>query len=199
MANVQRETVKGIQLIPVEDHFFSERKIFMVGEIDSELCYRVVQQLLYFEASDNRKEVTIYINSPGGEVQAGLAVYDVMRLMKSPIKVCCTGLCASMGAIIYLGGDADKRFMLPHAKIMIHDPAFGGSHDIAYKKPHEIRSELDDLNKCRERLAMIIAESTGKTLEEIYKVTEKDSYFDVNEAIEFGLACAEVSDIDAII
>ena len=86
MANVQRETVKGIQLIPVEDHFFSERKIFMVGEIDSELCYRVVQQLLYFEASDNRKEVTIYINSPGGEVQAGLAVYDVMRLMKSPIK-----------------------------------------------------------------------------------------------------------------
>ncbi len=199
MANLQRETVKGIQLIPVEDHYFKERKLFLVGDIDRELCDNAVRQLLYFEAEDNSKEVTVYINSPGGDVQAGLTVYDVMKLMKSPVKVVCTGLAASMGAIIYLAGDEDKRFMLPHARIMIHDPAFGGCHDIAHRKPHEIQSELDDLNKCREKLARIIAENTGKTIEEIYEVTAKDSFYDAQEAIDFGLATAEITDIENVL
>ena len=136
--------------------------------------------------NESSEEITIYINSPGGSVQDGLAVYDTIMLMNSPVRTVCLGICASMGAILFLAGE--KREMMPHGKIMIHDPAFGGRHEMGGKKPHEIQAELDDLNRCRESLAQIIAKRTGKTIEEIYEVTVNDTYYDPDEAVEFGLA-----------
>ena len=186
MANVLFESSRGIQAVPVEDELLRNRKIFITDEINQNSCTEAIKQLMYLEHADNTKEITIYINSPGGSVQDGLAVYDFLRLLKSPIRSVCVGTCASMGAIIYLA--ADKRLMMKHGKIMIHDPAFGGRHDMGGKKPHEIQTELDDLNRCRESLAAIIAKRTGKSIEEIYEVTANDTYYGAKEAVEFGLA-----------
>lgn len=129
--------------------------------------------------------MTIYINSPGGEVISGLAVYDYISIMKSPVRTVCTGTAASMGAILFLAGK--KREMLPHTRLMIHDPSYS-HNDIGGRKSHEIQHELDKLNETRESLAKIIAEKTGKTLEEIYEVTASDTFYSAEEAIEFGLA-----------
>ena len=116
---------------------------------------------------------------------SGIAVYDFIRLMKSPVKTVCIGTAASMGAILFLAGET--RQMLPNTSVMIHDPSYG-RNDIGGRKPHEIQRELDSLNRTRTVLAEIIAERAGKDIEEIYKLTADDSYFYAEEAVEFGLA-----------
>ncbi len=186
MANIILESARGIQPVAVEDELLRSRTIFLNGEVDGESCGEVIRQLMYLEREDSSAEITFCINSPGGSVQDGLALYDMMLLLKSPVRTVCTGICASMGAILFLAGR--KREMMKHGKIMIHDPAFGGRHDMGGKKPHEIQTELDDLNRCREALAEIIAERTGKSLEEVYKVTADDTYYSAEEAVDFGLA-----------
>ncbi|MCM1330692.1 MAG: ATP-dependent Clp protease proteolytic subunit, partial [Ruminococcus sp.] len=144
----------------------------------------LIKQLMYLDSS-NLGEITLYINSPGGEVMSGLAVYDYIKIMKSPLKTVCIGDASSMGAILFLAGE--KREMLPHSRILIHDPAYGHL-DVSGKKPHEIQRGVDSLNKVRETLAEIISEKTGKSLDEIYEITAEDHYFTADEAIEFGLA-----------
>lgn len=185
MSNIIYESSRGKQPIRIEDDFLSRRIIFLTEEVNTETCNELIQQLLYLDSVSD-EEITLYINSPGGIVQDGLAVYDTMMLMRSPVRTVCIGTCASMGAIIFLAGE--KREMMKHGKIMIHDPAFGGNCTIAGKKSHEIRIELEVLDKCRESLAHIIAERTHKNIEEIYKVTVNDAYFTATEAIDFGLA-----------
>lgn len=185
MANVIKETARGIQTISIEDELLSGREIFLTEQVDSATTNELLKQLMYLERQDNSKEVTIYINSPGGEVISGLAVYDYIGMMKSPVRTVCTGTAASMGAILFLAGT--KREMLPHTRLMIHDPSYS-HNDIGGRKPHEIQHELDKLNETREALAKIIAEKTGKSLEEIYEVTASDTYYSAQEAIEFGLA-----------
>ena len=185
MPNIIYESSRGKQPICIEDDFLSRRIIFLTDEVNTETCNELIQQLLYLDSVSD-EEITLYINSPGGIVQDGLAVYDTMMLLRSPVRTVCIGACASMGAIIFLAGE--KREMMKHGKIMIHDPAFGGNCTIAGKKSHEIRIELEDLDKCRESLARIIAERTHKSIEEIYKVTVNDAYFTAAEAIDFGLA-----------
>lgn len=195
MSNVVFDTVKGMQVVPIADQFLREGKIFLQGSVDSETCNEIIRQLMYLEGNDEISEITIYIDSPGGNVTSGLSLYDCIRLVSEtkPVKTVCLGLCASMGAILFLS--ADDRRIIKHGKIMIHDPAFGGTHDISYKKPHEIQSELDDLNQCREILGKIIAERTGMTLKSVYKLTAVDSYFSAEEAIEKNLATSIVSSI----
>lgn len=185
MANVIHESSRGLQPIAVEDELLRKREIFLVDAVSAESSNELIKQLMYLD-NESSEEITIYINSPGGSVQDGLAVYDTIMLMNSPVRTVCLGICASMGAILFLAGE--KREMMPHGKIMIHDPAFGGRHEMGGKKPHEIQAELDDLNRCRESLAQIIAKRTGKTIEEIYEVTVNDTYYDPDEAVEFGLA-----------
>lgn len=185
MANVIHESSRGLQPIAVEDELLRKREIFLVDAVSAESSNELIKQLIYLD-NESSEEITIYINSPGGSVQDGLAVYDTIMLMNSPVRTVCLGICASMGAILFLAGE--KREMMPHGKIMIHDPAFGGRHEMGGKKPHEIQAELDDLNRCRESLAQIIAKRTGKTIEEIYEVTVNDTYYDPDEAVEFGLA-----------
>ncbi len=191
-SNIIFESVRGLEAIPIDDVFLRERKIFLVGEVSDESCNDLIKKLLYLEAQDSTKPVILYINSPGGDVTSGLAVYDTIRLMKTPITAVVTGIAASMASIILLACDKDKRLMLPSSSVMIHDASWGGKHDMAHKKPNEIEEELSQLKKTNERLVGIIAERTGKTIEEIADVTRFDSYFSADEAIEFGLASAVI-------
>lgn len=187
MANILKESARGIQPIAIEDEFLSGREIFLTGQIDADTSNELLKKLMLLERDGCGREVTIYINSPGGEVISGLAVYDYIGMMKSPVRTVCIGTAASMGAILFLAGR--KREMLPHTRLMIHDPSYN-HNDIGGRKPHEIQHELDKLNETREVLAEIISEKTGKSLEEIYSVTASDTYYNALEAVEFGLATA---------
>lgn len=194
MANILKETVRGIEVVRIEDELLKNREIFLVDEVNAESSNDLLKQLMYLEKEDCTQEITLYINSPGGEVISGLAVYDYISIMKAPVRTVCIGTAASMGAILFLAGR--KREMLPHTRIMIHDPSFG-HHDISGRKPHEIQNELDKLNKTKQNLATIIAEKTGKSMEEIYKVTAEDTYYSAAQAIEFGLATGIITNSKA--
>ena len=184
MSNVLKASVRGTDLIPLENMLLEESEVFLVDEITPKSANNLIQKLMYLDSKD-LGEITIYINSPGGEVISGLAVYDYIKIMKSPVRTITIGDAASMGAIIFLAGE--KREMLPHTRILIHDPSYGHL-DVSGKKPHEIQRGVDSLNKVRETLAEIIAEKTGKDINEIYKITAEDNYFTAEEAIDFGLA-----------
>lgn len=185
MANILKETVRGIDCIRLEDEFLKDREIFLTEEVNAQTSNELIKQLMYLERQDSESEVTIYINSPGGEVISGLAVYDYIGMMKAPVRTVCIGTAASMGAILFLAGN--KRQMLPHTRLMIHDPSYS-HNDIGGRKSHEIQHELDKLNETREALARIISEKTGRSIDEIYKVTADDTFYSAQEAIDFGLA-----------
>lgn len=183
--NVIRESSRGYQSLMIDDVLYQNREIFLTDEVNTETCASLIKQLLFLEKEDAGKEIRLYINSPGGHVHSGLAVYDCIRTMTSPVTTICIGTAASMGSILFLAGE--KRQMLPNSRIMIHDPSFGGGN-LAGKKPHQIKTELDDLIEVQECLCNIIAERTGKTADEIRELTKDDTYFNADEAIEFGLA-----------
>lgn len=185
------ESARGFEPLSLKDKLLSEsREIFLTEAVSAETCDSLATQLMYLSRTEPEQEITLYINSPGGTVADGLAVYDIIRLMGTPVRTVCMGTYASMGAILFLAGDT--REMMQHGRIMVHDPSFGGNYNMGGKKPHQIQSELDDLNRCRESLAKIISERTGKSLEEVYKVTANDTYFSAEEAIDFGLATGMV-------
>lgn len=181
---ILRETSRGIQPVAIEDELLGSRQMFIVDEINARTSNSLIKQLMFLEQEASGQEITVYINSPGGEVVSGLAVYDYMNLMTSPIRTVCIGTAASMGAILFLAGD--KREMLPHTKVMIHDPSFQCGFTGA--KPLEIQRQVDSLMETRKILCEIISERTGKPVKEVYKKTKYDSFFDAREAVEFGLA-----------
>lgn len=161
-----------------------ERIIFVTGEVNQEMATVIIAQLLYLDAIDNTKEISLYINSPGGEVDSGLAIYDTMQIIKSPVKTIAVGLAASMGAMILSGGEPGKRCALPHANIMIHQP-LGGSKG----QETEMRIAYEQMFKCRETLeGLLIEKSNGKlTKENIRDYTERDTYLTPKRAIELGV------------
>ena len=185
MPNVLKESARGIECIRLDDELFNSRTVFLTEPVDVQTSAELIKQLMHLEHEDNESEITLYINSPGGEVISGLAVYDYISAMKAPVRTVCIGTAASMGAILFLAGD--KRQMLPHTRLMIHDPSYG-HHDIGGRKSHEIQHELDKLNEARESLARIIANKTGKSIRTIYKLTANDTYYSAEEAVAFGLA-----------
>lgn len=185
---VERESVNGIQEVSLYTNAFSNRKLFLFGPIDEKTVYSFTAQMLYL-MEDEQSPIDIYINSPGGEVNSGLAIYDLIQSCKAPINMYCIGMAASMGALIFAGGKKGHRFMLPHSKVMIHEPLIpngvGGSAS-------SIKSTADSILQTRELLNGILAKHTGKTLEEINKATDHDNFMTTNEAIEFGL-CDKVA------
>lgn len=188
--NIIKESARGYQPLQITDVLMQERKIFLVEEVNTETSSDIIKQLLFLENEAPGEEIKLYINSPGGDVHSGLAVYDCIRLISSPVTTICIGTSASMGAILYIAGE--KRLMLPHSRIMIHDPSFSGGN-LGGKKPLEIQTELQTLIDVRTQLCDIISERTGKTVEEIYEVTKTDTYFNADEAIEFGLAIEKIN------
>ena len=194
---VIRETSRGIEAVNTVSELFSNRRIvFVTGRIDDEAAEDIITSLLYLESQSEEKEVKVIINSPGGEVRSGLAIYDAIRLMSAPVITVCTGTAASMGAVIFAAGD--KRIMLPHSEIMIHDPSYG-SLNVDHMKPHEIQERVDSLKKTGDELIKILMERTGRTEEEIRDKTREDSYFAPKEAIEFGLATGTAQSLKEVI
>ena len=166
----------------IYSRLLKDRIIFIGEEIDDRLASVVVAQLLFLEAEDPDKDINIYINSPGGSVTAGMAIYDTMRYIKPDISTICVGMAASMGAFLLAGGAKGKRMALPNAEIMIHQPSGG-----AKGQETEIRIVAENILKTRNKLNEILAANTGKSVEEIARDTERDNYMTAKEALEYGL------------
>lgn len=179
--NILKETNQGIQCYSIVDDMLQRREVFLTGQIDLESANDIIKQLLYLERIDPDKEIKIYINSGGGEVSSGLAIYDVMQNISCPVRTICMGLSASMAAVLLVAGDV--RDIYEHSRIMIHDPLM---NNVSGNALH-IRDVADDILATRKMIAEIMSEHTGKTIDEIYNKTYKDSYFTAEEAFQFGL------------
>lgn len=182
--NILEETARGIQSYAIEDMMLKNREIFLTSAINDQSAVDTIKQLMYLDHK-SADPVTIYINSPGGSVISGMAIYDYIRLMRSPVTTVCVGTAASMGAILFLSGS--RRMMLPHSKVMIHDPYFGGTA-MAGQKPLELKEKLNDLMETRKMLAEVIVEQTGMSKRQVLNFTKKDTFFDAKEALKVGIA-----------
>lgn len=178
-----RETCEGTVRIPIQDEMYQRREIQCNGEINKESVYSMILQLRYLQTQDPEKEITIYINSPGGSVADGLALIDTMAALHCPIRTVCMGTAASMAALIFASGN--ERDIMPHARVMIHDPLISGGVGGSALKLDAIAK---DLMHTREVTAQILSDCTGHSIEEIYEKTATDTYFDAKEALEWGLA-----------
>lgn len=160
----------------------SERIIFLGEEVSDTSASLVVAQMLFLEAQDPEKDIQLYINSPGGSVTAGMAIYDTMNYIKSDVSTICIGMAASMGAFLLSGGTKGKRFALPNAEIMIHQPS-GGSRGMA----SDMKIVADQILKTKQKLNEILAKNTGKPIDVIERDTDRDNYMTAQEALEYGL------------
>ena len=173
--------------------FLKERKIFFWGEVEDESARLLTEQLLYLEADAPGKEITLFLNSPGGSITAGMAVFDTMKIISSPIKVIVVGLAASMGSIFLCGGRKGKRLLYPHSRVLIHQPLIMGTMRGAAV---DIHIQAQEMEKLREEMNRILADASGQPIEKIQKDTDRDFYLNAEEAIEYGLADAIVDSIN---
>ena len=179
---VIEKTSGGERSYDIYSRLLQERIIFLTGEVNDDVASLIVSQLLFLESQDSEKDINFYINSPGGSVSAGFAIYDTMNYIKCDVSTICMGLAASMGAFLLAGGAKGKRFALPNAEVMIHQPSGG-----ARGQETEIRIVAEQILKTRSRLNEILAANTGKSLEQIAIDTERDNYMNAEEAKAYGL------------
>jgi ATP-dependent Clp protease protease subunit len=179
---VVEQSGRGERAYDIYSRLLKERVIFMVGPVNDQMANLIVAQLLFLESENPDKDISLYINSPGGSVSAGLAIFDTMNFIKPDVSTLCTGMAASMGAFLLAAGAKGKRFSLPNSRIMIHQPS-GGSQGQA----SDIEIQAKEILYLRERLNHILAERTGKTMEQIHKDTDRDRFMSGEEAAEYGL------------
>ena len=179
---VVEQTGSGERSFDIYSRLLKDRIIFIDQEIDDHLASVVVAQLLFLEAEDPEKDINIYINSPGGSVTAGMGIYDTMKYVKPDIATICFGMAASMGAVLMTAGTKGKRFALPNAEIMIHQPLGG-----AKGQASDIKIQAEWMQKTREKLNNILAEATGQPYETILRDTDRDNFMSASEAVEYGL------------
>lgn len=179
---VVEQTARGERAFDIYSRLLKDRVIFLGGPIDDHLANLVVAQLLFLESENPDKDVSIYINSPGGVVTAGLAIYDTMQFIKPSVSTMCMGQCASMGALLLAGGTAGKRFCLPNARVMIHQP-LGGIQGQA----SDIAIHAEETLKIRTRLNQILAKHTGQPEEIISRDTDRDNFMSAERALEYGI------------
>ena len=179
---VIEQSGRGERSYDIYSRLLKERVIFMVGPVHDQMANLIVAQLLFLESENPDKDISLYINSPGGSVSAGLAIYDTMQFIKPDVSTLCTGLAASMGAFLLAAGAKGKRFSLPNSRIMIHQPS-GGSQGQA----SDIEIQAREILYLRERLNNILAEKTGKETEQIAKDTDRDNFMSAQEAADYGL------------
>lgn len=172
--------------------FLDQRKIFFWGDVNDRSARVATEQLLFLESMDPGKEITIYLNSPGGSITAGMAVYDTMKLITSPIRIVVIGLAASMGSIFLCGGTKGRRLLYPHSRVLIHQPLIMGTMRGAAV---DIHIQAQEMEKLREEMNRILADASGQPLEKIQRDTDRDFYLNAKEAIEYGLADAIVSEV----
>ena len=169
----------------IQRKFLEQRKIFLWGAVTDETAKDITEKLLYLEASAPGKEITFYINSPGGSITAGMAIYDTMQLVSSPITVVVTGMAASMGSILLCGASKGKRLLYPHSRVLIHQPLISGR---MIGPASDINIQAKEMEKLRQELNQILATASGQPLDRINKDTDRDFYLNAKEAIEYGLA-----------
>jgi ATP-dependent Clp protease protease subunit len=185
---VVEQTSRGERAYDIYSRLLKERVVFLVGPVEDYAANLVVAQLLFLEAENPDKDIHLYINSPGGSVSAGLAIYDTMQFVKPDISTMCIGQAASMGALLLTGGSRGKRFCLPHSRMMIHQP-LGGFQGQA----SDIDIHAREILRIRDRLNRLLAKHTGQSLEKIAVDTDRDNFMGGAEAVEYGLIDAVLS------
>lgn len=182
---VIEQTNKGERSYDIFSRLLKDRIIFLGEEVNQTTASLVVAQLLFLESEDPDKDIYLYINSPGGSITAGMAIYDTINYIKCPVSTICIGMAASMGAVLLTSGTKGKRFATPNAEIMIHQPLIGGGG--LSGQTTEIKIHADHMVKTREKLNKILSEKTGQPLEVINRDTERDNYMTAEEALKYGL------------
>ncbi|MBD5532146.1 MAG: ATP-dependent Clp protease proteolytic subunit [Lachnospiraceae bacterium] len=182
---VVEQTGRGERSYDIYSRLLSDRIVFLGEEVSDQSASSVIAQMLFLEAEDPEKEIQFYINSPGGSISAGLAIYDTMQYIRCNVSTICLGMAASFGAFLLAGGARGKRRALPNAEIMIHQPAIGGKG--VQGQATDIQIVSDHLLRSKERLNRILAQNTGRTVAEIEAATERDNYLSAEEALAFGL------------
>jgi len=186
--SVLEQSARGERPWDIYSRLLRERIIFMVGQVEDHMANLVVAQMLFLESENPDKDIHLYINSPGGSVTAGLSIYDTMQFVKPDVSTMCIGQAASMGALLLAGGAAEKRFCLPHSRVMIHQPLLGGLQGQA----SDIEIHAKEILTLREKLNSILSHHTGQSIENIGKDTDRDNFMDAESAKNYGL-------IDAVI
>ena len=179
---VVEKSGQGERAYDIYSRLLKDRIVFVGGEIDDNMANAIVAQLLFLQAQDPEKEVSMYINSPGGSVTAGLAILDTMKMVKCPVATYCVGQASSMGAILLASGDKGRRYALPHARIMVHQP-WGG----AQGKASDIEITAREILRLKEMLNGILAETSGRTLESVTNDTDRDHFMSAEEAKSWGI------------
>jgi len=179
---VVEQSSRGERAYDIYSRLLKERIIFLTGPIDDNIASLICAQLLFLESENPKKEISFYINSPGGLVWSGLAIYDTMQYISSKIMTICIGQAASAGSLLLTAGEKDMRFSLPNSRIMVHQPSGGFQGQVT-----DIEIHTNEIKKTKIRLNEIYAKHTGKKIEEISKIMERDKYFSPDEAIKFGL------------
>lgn len=180
---VVEQTPRGERAYDIYSRLLKDRIIFIGTPIDDTVANLVIAQLLFLETEDPDRDVSLYVNSPGGSVDAGLGIYDTMQYVKPDVSTICVGMAASMAAILLAGGARGKRFVLPHSKVMIHQPWTGGIRG----KATDIKIYADEILKDRKRLNEILARHTGKDIDQIDRDTERDYFMSAEEAKAYGI------------
>ena len=184
-------TGRGERAFDIYSRLLKERVIFLVGQVDDHMANLVVAQLLFLESENPDKDIHLYINSPGGSVTAGLAIYDTIQFVRPDVSTVCIGQAASMGALILAGGASNKRFSLPHARIMIHQPLAG-----MQGTAEEILIHAKEFGRIKDRLNQILLKHTGADLERIEKDTDRDCFMTAVEAMDYGLIDKVIEDMN---
>ncbi|MEN9929873.1 MAG: hypothetical protein RL604_120 [Pseudomonadota bacterium] len=173
---------RGERAYDIYSRLLKERVVFLVGEVNDQTANLVIAQLLFLESENPEKDISLYINSPGGSVSAGLAIYDTMQFIKPDVSTLCMGMAASMGAFLLAAGTKGKRFSLPNSRVMIHQP-LGGARGQA----SDIEIQAREILYLRERLNKVLSDRTGQTIETIAKDTDRDNFMSAEQAKEYGL------------
>lgn len=191
--NVQVKSSSGITLVPIESRLMANRKIFIEGEIDADTACDFVKKVMLLNSEDSKQPIDVLINSPGGEINSGMLMYDVIQASNAPIRMFCIGRAYSMGAVLFACGN-HGRYMLPHGELMIHEPLLGNR---VGGNSSSIKSISDSLLETKKKMNQLLAKHTGRTEEEVEKATGFDHYFSPEESVEFGL-CDEIVGFDKI-
>ena len=180
---ITQETALGLERFDMRDEMLACRELELCGPVDAESVADIIRGLRHLQKADPAAPITLFINSPGGEVQSGLALYDTMRAVSCPVHTVCLGMAASMGALIFIAGD--ERQILPHGRVMIHDPLIGGGIG---GSALSVKARADDLMRIRDITAEVISRHSGMPLERVFELTASDTYFEAQAAVDAGLA-----------
>jgi ATP-dependent Clp protease, protease subunit len=186
------DILEEIKNAPISKKFLEQRKIFLWGPVMDDSAKEIVSKLMYLEMIDPGKEITFYINSPGGVITSGMTIYDTMKMISSPVATVCMGMAASMGSLLLCAGQKGRRFVWPSGKVMIHQPSIGGQ---IVATATDIKIHAEEIRKTKDKLNRILADECSQPLEKIVQDTDRDYYMTAEEAVKYGIVDSIVSSI----